>query len=96
MPPRGLSSPDAAEREPQRVLVGLAKDRIAPGAVAALRERAADDEEIAHAAGALWFRFGRGAGATKLTPAVLDRAAGSPVTTRNWRTVLAIADRLGP
>jgi uncharacterized protein (DUF1697 family) len=36
-----------------------------------------------------------GLGRSKLTPAALDKAAGSPVTLRNWNTTLEIARRLG-
>jgi uncharacterized protein (DUF1697 family) len=34
--------------------------------------------------------YANGAGRSKLTPALLDRLAGSPVTARNWNTVLKL------
>lgn len=60
-------------------------------AVARLRERATV-EQIERSGDALWIHFAGGSGRSKLTPALLDRAAGSPVTTRNWRTVLKLED----
>jgi uncharacterized protein (DUF1697 family) len=43
----------------------------------------------------LWFHYPEGAGRSKLTPALVDKAAGSPVTARNWRTALALRDLTG-
>lgn len=39
----------------------------------------------------LWIDYAGGVGRSKLSPAVLDRCVGSPVTARNWRTVLQLA-----
>lgn len=36
---------------------------------------------------AVWIHFPEGEGKSKLTPAFLDKAAGSPLTLRNWNTV---------
>jgi uncharacterized protein (DUF1697 family) len=60
-----------------------------------LRARAADGERIERVGDALWIHYPRGAGRSKLTPALFDRSAGSPVTARNWNTVLELAARLG-
>lgn len=87
---QGCPFPEA-EAEPNRVMLGLSKRPPRPDAVAALRERAQADERIEGAREALWFYFGSGAGRSKLTPAVLDRLVGSPVTLRNLRTVQKLA-----
>jgi uncharacterized protein (DUF1697 family) len=84
--------PDEAEAEPNRVLLALAKDTLAPGAAQALEAKAAAGERVREAGGLLWFHYPQGAGQSKLTPAMIDRAAGSPVTARNWRTALALRD----
>jgi uncharacterized protein (DUF1697 family) len=84
--------PRESEAEPNRVLLGTAKDALAPGAAAALEARAAAGERVREAGGALWFHYPHGAGQSKLAPAMIDRAAGSPVTARNWRTALALRD----
>jgi uncharacterized protein (DUF1697 family) len=87
--------PDESEREPNRVLVGLSKHALAPGAAEAVAAKAAAGERVEQAGGALWFHYPNGAGQSKLTPATIDRAAGSPVTARNWRTMTALADMAG-
>jgi uncharacterized protein (DUF1697 family) len=51
---------------------------------------------VRQSADALWFWFPQGSGVSKITPAAIDKAAGSPVTTRNWRTVQKLAGMLHP
>jgi uncharacterized protein (DUF1697 family) len=87
--------PEACEKEPSLVMLALSKQPPKPGAVAALRERAADSERIEAAAGAIWIHYGTGMGRSKLSPAVLDRLVGSAVTVRNWRTILKLAEMAG-
>jgi uncharacterized protein (DUF1697 family) len=84
--------PAEAEAEPSRVLVGLAKAKLADGAAAQLQERARAGERVAQAGGALWFHYPNGVGTSKLTPALIDKAAGSPVTGRNWRTMIKLQE----
>jgi uncharacterized protein (DUF1697 family) len=79
--------PDTSHTEPNRVMLALSKHPPAEHAVAALQARANDGERIAQAGRALWIHFPAGSGRSKLSPTALDRAAGSPVTMRNWRTV---------
>lgn len=81
-----------SQREPNRVMLCLTKSPPLDDAAARLQERAADGERIAYAGGALWVYYAQGAGRSKLTPALFDRLAGSPVTARNWRTTLTIGD----
>lgn len=87
--------PDASLAEPNRVMLALCPRSPNAGAVDLLLDRAADGERIARVGDALWIHYAGGAGRSKLSPAVLDRAAGSPVTARNWRTVLKLAEMVG-
>jgi uncharacterized protein (DUF1697 family) len=87
--------PEASEQEPHRVMLALAKDTPNPDAVAGLRERASECERVALIDDGLWIHFGTGVGKTKLTPVLLDRLVGSPVTARNWRTVLKLGELAG-
>ena len=86
--------PEESGREPNRVLAGLAKSKLAAGAAAAIAEAATGGERVKEADGALWFHYPEGVGISKLTPKLIDRAAGSPVTARNWRTVSALLEML--
>lgn len=86
--------PGAAEREPNLVMLGLAGLPIASDAADSLRGYAVNDERVVQSGEALWIHFAGGSGRSKITPAVLDRLAGSPVTTRNWRTVLKLGAML--
>jgi uncharacterized protein (DUF1697 family) len=43
----------------------------------------------------LWLHYADGIARSKLTPALIDRATGSPVTARNWRTVQQLAAMAG-
>jgi uncharacterized protein (DUF1697 family) len=87
--------PNEAEAEPSRLLVGLAKARIRDGAAAELMAKAAAGERVEQAGEALWFHYPEGVGTSKLTPRLIDRCAGSPVTSRNWRTMLKLAEMAG-
>jgi uncharacterized protein (DUF1697 family) len=86
--------PKESDREANRVLVGLAKSKLAAGAAAAIVEAAVAGERVEEAGGALWFHYPHGVGTSKLTPKLIDRAAGSPVTARNWRTVTTLMEML--
>ncbi len=78
--------PDAASDRPNLLHLALAKRPLAATAQD-LIARCSGAERIALLDDALWIDFADGAGRSKLTPAALDRCAGSPVTARNWRTV---------
>lgn len=82
--------PQASQREANLVMLALSKTPPAADAVDRLRERASDEERITQSGDALWIHYGAGAGKSKLAPSLLDRFVGSPVTTRNWRTVLKL------
>ena len=84
--------PKESTAEPNRVLVGIAKGTLESGAADAIAARAQAGERVAEAAGALWFHYPAGVGTSKITPSLIDRAAGSPVTARNWRTMLKLQE----
>jgi len=85
---------EAAEREPNRVQLLVSKKPLAEGAAERLIERARNGEAVAEAGGALWFHFPAGVAGSKLTPALIDKASGSPATGRNWRTVLKLQEMM--
>ncbi|WP_199242375.1 hypothetical protein, partial [Halorubrum sp. SD626R] len=86
--------PSASENQPNLVMLGLSKSPLPDDAADRLQERAAAEERVIQAAGAVWIHFPNGSARSKITPAVLDRLAGSPVTTRNWRTALKLQSML--
>jgi uncharacterized protein (DUF1697 family) len=77
--------------KPEHVLVGLSKLPMAKSAQSLLRERASSGELVEVGGGALWIFYANGVARSKLSPAVIDRAVGSSVTARNWRTVEQLA-----
>ncbi len=81
---------EACEREPNLVMLALSKAPPNPGSEDALQERARNGERVALVGDALWIHYVGGASNSKLFPGSLDRIVGSPVTTRNWRTVLKL------
>jgi uncharacterized protein (DUF1697 family) len=87
--------PRLAASDPAHMLLALAQEALAPDALAGLRERAQGAERVELAGGALWIHYAEGIARSKLTPALLDRCAGSTVTARNWRTVLELERLLG-
>jgi uncharacterized protein (DUF1697 family) len=82
--------PTASKTEANLVMLALSKTKPNPGAVNELRQRAANGERIAQTGDALWIHFSSGVARSKLSPGLLDRLVGSPVTARNWRTVLKL------
>lgn len=84
--------PKESGAEPSRVLVGIAKREIEAGAAEAIAARAEAGERVVEAGGGLWFHYPAGVGTSRITPSLIDRAAGSPVTARNWRTMLKLQE----
>ena len=72
---------------PQFVQLGLTKSPPLAGCAKAITERAADGEQVKVIGDAVWIHFAQGVGKSKVSPAFLDKAAGSPLTMRNWNTV---------
>jgi len=87
--------PDVGEAEPSRLMLLVSKDPPADGAAETIEARATAGERVRASGGALWFHYPHGAGTSKLTPSLIDRAVGSPGTARNWRTVQTLLGMLG-
>lgn len=82
---------DAQRDRPNHLLLGLAAKPLNEGVAEALRARAKGGERVEVVGDAIWFDYPNGNVArSKLTPAAIDKAAGSPVTARNWNTVLKL------
>lgn len=81
---------EAAEKEPNRLMLMLSKQPPGEGAAAALQERAKAGERLKLRDDALWIHYPNGAGTSKLSPSLMNRLVGSPVTARNWNTVLKL------
>ena len=77
---------EAAEAEPNKLMLCLAKKAPRADCEAALQERARDGEEVRLVGDTLWIHYPEGAGRSRLSPSLLDRLVGSPVTARNIRT----------
>jgi uncharacterized protein (DUF1697 family) len=82
------------DEPPNRVMLLLSKAKPALGAEDVIQARATAGESVRRAGDALWFHYPDGAGASKLTPALIDRAAGSPSTARNYNTVMKLKEML--
>jgi uncharacterized protein (DUF1697 family) len=71
----------------------LCRETLRPDAPELLRARARAGERVAAVAGALFILYGSaGVGNSKLTPAAIDTACGSPTTGRNWNSVASISE----
>lgn len=89
---KGNPFPEASIREGNRVMMMLSKLPPRPDAVTLLRERAVNGEKLVQVGDALWIHYSSGVAGSKLSPAVFNRLVGSPVTARNWRTVLKLSE----
>lgn len=78
-----------------RVLLYLPRDPAPAGAIEGLSARLGPEERAVATADGAWVFHADGAGRSRLTPAAIDAAFGSPTTGRNARTVAAIAELLG-
>jgi uncharacterized protein (DUF1697 family) len=85
---------EAAEKEPNRVLLLLANRAPAADCEARLRERMQADESVRTVRDGVWIHYAGSVALSKLTPAWVDKCFGSPATGRNWRTVQALAAML--
>ncbi|HEV2866458.1 MAG TPA: DUF1697 domain-containing protein, partial [Allosphingosinicella sp.] len=90
----GNPFPEAAKDEPNRLQLLVAKKRPRPDAADRLMERAQAGESVRAAGDALWFHFPNGVAGSKLTPALIDKACGSPATGRNYSTVMKLKEML--
>ena len=92
--PPGNPFPKAAKGEPNRLMLLLSKRPPEKGAEDAIQARATAEETVKRAGDALWIHFPGGSGTSKLTPSLIDRAIGSPATSRNHRTVVTLMEML--
>jgi uncharacterized protein (DUF1697 family) len=86
--------PQAAKDEPAKLHILLSKRPPARDAAEAIQARAKAGERVKQAGDALWFHYPEGAGTSKLTPSLIDKAIGSPGTARNYNTVMKLLEML--
>jgi uncharacterized protein (DUF1697 family) len=82
-----LPFPDAAREAPSHLQVLVGARDVDEAGVARLAAEHGGTEQLAVAKGVLFVTYPDGIGRSRLTTAVLARAAGTPVTGRNWNTV---------
>jgi uncharacterized protein (DUF1697 family) len=88
---------DASPLDPSHLLALLGKRPPVEGAVDALRSAIASvggHEAVADHDGQVYVSYPDGIGRSKLTVPLIERALGTPVTGRNWNTVLKLAAML--
>lgn len=93
---QGNPFPEESGREPNLVMLALSKSPPHQDAASSLQDRVANGERIVQVGDALWIHYPDGVGRSKLSPALFDRLVGSPVTARNWRTVLRLDELTRP
>lgn len=91
---RGNPFSAEAEAEGNRVLLSLSKRPPKATAATALQALGTLGERVVTQGDAIWIHYPGGIGRSKITPALLDRHVGSPVTARNWRTVLKLGEMM--
>ena len=92
---KGSPFRDAESERPKALHLGVAKQAPDASVAAALAPCCRAGERIAVRDGAIWIDFAGGVARSKITSMALDRAVGSIVTLRNWRSVQAIAALVG-
>ena len=86
--------PQVAKDAPAKLHLLLSKRPPVKGAAEAIEARAKAGEQVRQAGDGLWLHYPEGAGTSKLTPSLIDRAIGSPGTARNFNTVLKLKEML--
>ena len=86
--------PQAARDAPNRLMLMVAKRPPAKGAEEAIQARATAGEQVKRAGQGIWIHYPEGAGRSRLTPTLIDRAIGSPTTARNYRTIVKLEEML--
>mgnify|MGYP001559006126 CR=1 FL=1 len=76
---------------PNLLYLGLSKQPPAPDAATTILQRAKGGEQAKLVGDALWIAYPSGLGQSKITPAHIDKAVGSPTTARNVNTVRQLA-----
>jgi uncharacterized protein (DUF1697 family) len=85
----------AAAERPHLLHLCLSRRKPDPAVVKALMSLCSANEKIALVGDALWIDYAAGVARSKLSASVLDRAVGSAVTARNWKTAQQLAVLLG-
>lgn len=83
-----------AREAPNRLQLLVSKRPPARDAAIRLMARAQAGETVEAVRGGLWLHFPEGIARSKLTPALIDKACGSPATGRNYRTVMKLKEML--
>jgi len=83
--------PGPVREDPGRLLVAFLSKPPEPTAVEGLRGMALGGERVEARGRELFIHYPSGAGASRLTQAVIDRRLEVAGTARNWNTVLALA-----
>ena len=86
----GGAFPDAQTERPKLVHIGLSSVPATDEAISTICEYAKNGELVKRVGDAVWLDYPNGSGNSKITPKVLDRAFGAPVTCRNFNSVLKI------
>ncbi|MBD8078157.1 DUF1697 domain-containing protein [Cellulosimicrobium arenosum] len=84
--------PTSAREDPAHLLVLVGERPVDAAGVAALDLSNAGRERLAVAHDVLYATFPDGIGRSRLTTTALSRAAGTPVTGRNWNTVTRLLE----
>ena len=88
----GNPMPEESADTPNFVMMTIGKRPATDADVEALAKKAGANERVERAGDAIWTWFGDGAGRSKIGAAPTGREVW---TTRNWRTVQALAEMLG-
>ncbi len=88
--------PAAAQNDPAHLQVHVGPEPVDEAGVARLDLSNPGRELLAVAEGVLYVHYQDGIGRSKVTPAALDRAAGTWTTGRNWRTVRRLLAMTAP
>lgn len=91
---RGSPFTRAETERPHLLHLGLSKAPPVAGCIELLNAKATPPEQVALAPGGVWLDYAGGVARSRLTPAVLDKAVGSSVTARNFKTVLQLRSML--
>ena len=82
---------DAERERPNLLHRGCSKSKPAAAAAKSLAAYCTHGERVVVRGDTIWIDYREGVARSKVSPAVLDRAVGSTVTLRNWKSVQAIA-----
>lgn len=80
-----------ATHDPSHLLALVARDAIGQAAIAALRGAIRGRERIEGGERCLYAVYPNGIGESKLTVKLIERHLSTPITGRNWNTVLKLA-----